>query len=64
MDRTFAWFTKADLRQYEDKYVSIVDEQVVCADEDPAIAYDAARKRFPGKEVVMWKVPPGDTYIF
>ena len=38
VDKTFKWFTTADLSKYEDKYISIVGEQVVCADEDPQVA--------------------------
>ena len=64
MDKTFNWFTKADLRRYEDKYVSIVDKEVVCADEDPEVAYTEAKKKYPDKEVVLWKVPHGETFIF
>ena len=64
MDEAFNWFTKADLREYEDKYISIVGEEVVCADEDPEVAYMNAKKKYPSKEVVLWKVPHGETFIF
>lgn len=64
MDKTFNWFTKADLSKYEDKYVSIVDKKVVCADEYPEVAYKNAREKYPGKEIVLWKVPQGETFIF
>jgi len=64
MDETFSWFTKADLSKYEDKYVSIVDKKVVSADENPDVAYKNAKKKYPGKEVVLWKVPHGETFIF
>lgn len=64
MDKTFKWFITADLSEFEDKYVSIVEEQVVCADEDPEIAYKEAKKRYPDKEIVLWKVPRSDTFIF
>ncbi len=64
MDETFNWFTKADLNQYEDKYISIVGQEVVCADEDPEIAYTAAKKKYPDQEIVLWEVPHGDTFIF
>lgn len=64
MDKTFQWFIKADLTKYEDKYISIVDEEVVFADEDPEVAYTQAKKKYPDKEVVLWKVPQGDTFIF
>jgi len=64
MDDTFNWFTKADLSLYEDMYVSIVDKEVVCADEDPEIVYNRAKQKYPDKEVVLWKVPQGEAFIF
>ncbi|MBM3243188.1 succinyl-CoA synthetase subunit alpha [Candidatus Poribacteria bacterium] len=64
MDETFRWFIKADLSKYEDKYVSIVDKKVIYADDDPEVAYSEAKKRYPDKEIVLWKVPYGETFIF
>lgn len=64
MDETFNWFTTADLSEYEDKYVSIVNKEVVCADENPEVAYTNAKEKYPNKEVVLWKVPSGETFIF
>jgi hypothetical protein len=64
MDETFHWFTKADFKKYANKYVSIVGKKVVFADEDPEVAYKEAKKKYPQKEVVLWKVPQGDTFIF
>lgn len=64
MDETFSWFTTADLSKYEDKYISIVDKKVICADEDPEVAYTEAKKKYPNREVVLWKVPRGDPFIF
>ena len=64
MDETFSWFTKADLSEYKDKNISIVDKEVVCADEEPEIAYKYAKKKYPNKEIVLWKVPHGETFIF
>jgi len=64
MDKTFKWFTTADLSKYEDKYISIVGEQVVYADEDPEVAYTEAKKRYPDKEIILWKVPRSETFIF
>jgi len=64
MDKTFKWFTTADLNKYEDKYISIIEEQVVYADEDPEIAYAEAKKRYPDKEIVLWKVPHSGIFVF
>ena len=64
MDETFRWFTTADLSEYEDKYISIVGKEVVCADEDPEVVYAEAQKRYPDKEIVLWKVPPSELFVF
>ena len=64
MDESFNWFTKADLSKYEDKYISIVDKEIVCADEDPEVAYTTAKVKYPDKEIVLWKVPRGEAFIF
>lgn len=64
MDATSEWFIKADLSKYEEKYISIVDKEVVFADEDPEIAYNEAKKKYPDKEIVLWKVPRKGTFIF
>ena len=63
-DKTLKWFTKADLTKYQDKYISIVDEKVICADEEPEIVYRKAKEKYPDKEVVLWKVPSGKNFIF
>ena len=64
MDETFKWFTMADLSDYEDKYIAIVDKEVIFADDDPEVAYTNAKKKYPDKEIVLWKVPQGDAFIF
>lgn len=44
MNETFKLFATADLSEYDNKYVSIVDAEVVFADEDPEVAYNEAKK--------------------
>ena len=64
MDEAFEWFTTADLSEYASKYVSIVGKEVVYAHEDPEIAYTEAKKKYLDREVVLWKVPHDDIFIF
>ena len=64
MDENFAWFTKADLTKYEDKYICIVNKKVVSANADPEIAFRNAKRKHPDKEIAVWKVPQGETFIF
>jgi len=44
-------------------YIAIVDGQVVEHGDDPGEVYEKARRRFPSKEVVLWKVPREETLI-
>lgn len=64
MDETFHWFIKADLSKYENKYISIVNKEVICADEDPEVVYTKAKRVYPDEEIVLWKVPRGEAFIF
>lgn len=64
MDRNLDWFAKADLSQYEDEYVAIAEEKVVAHGDDPEVVYNSAKKTYPDEEVVLWKVPKGDFFIF
>lgn len=54
-DATVEWFTRADLRPYAGKYVAIVGRRVAAAGKNPKRVYELAQKRFPGKEIVLWK---------
>ncbi len=64
MDDALNWFAAADTSKYEHKYVSIVDNHVVRADDDPEVAYLEAKKKCPDKEVVLWKVLPAEHVVF
>lgn len=64
MDKNLEWFAKADLSSFEDQYVAIAEEKVVAHGDDPEKIYLNATKTYPGKEVVLWKVPKGDVFVF
>lgn len=64
MDKNLEWFVKADLSQFEDKYVAIAEERVVTHGIDPEKVYLDAKKMYPDEEVVLWKVPKGDIFVF
>ena len=64
MDKTSRWFIKADLTPYEEKYIAIVEEKVVGAGEDPEVLYQKAKEKYPHKEIILWKVPSRENFIF
>ncbi len=56
-DVSYEWFLKADLSKFRGMYIAIVDGRVVEHGDDPRGVYERAKRRFPSKEVVLWKVP-------
>ena len=64
MDKNFEWFLKADLKNYEGKYVAIAGQKVVDSGKDPAKVYEKAKQEYPRKKVVLWKVPKEGTFVF
>ena len=60
-DVSYEWFLKADLSKFKGMY--IVDGQVVEHGDDPREVYERAKRRFPSKEVVLWKVPREEALI-
>jgi len=62
-DVSYEWFLKADLSKFKGMYIAIVDGQVVEHGSDPKEVYEKARRRFPSKEVVLWKVPREEVLI-
>ena len=64
MDKNYTWFLNADLKDYAGKYIAIADEKVVSSGEDPREVYEKAKLAHPESEVVLWKVPAGEAFIF
>lgn len=62
-DASYEWFLKADLSKFKGMYIAIVDGQVVEHGSDPKEVYEKAKRRFPSKEVVLWKVPREEALI-
>ncbi|MBI3320047.1 MAG: hypothetical protein HYZ89_05625 [Candidatus Omnitrophica bacterium] len=64
MEKNFEWFMKADLSSYEGRYVAIAHEKVVASGDDPGPVYEAAKKKYPREEVLLWKVMPSGVFVF
>jgi len=62
-DVSYEWFLKANLSKFKGMYIAIVDGQVVEHGDNPREVYEKARRRFPSKEVVLWKVPREEALI-
>jgi len=58
------WFTRADFGKYgHGNYVAIVGKRVVSSGRDPKTTFNKARKTYPNKEVILWKVPKKDMMV-
>ena len=62
-DASYEWFLKADLSKFKGMYIAIVDGRVVEHGNDPREVYERAKRKFPSKEVVLWKVPREELLI-
>lgn len=61
--KEFEFYLKADLHQYEGKYIAIVDEKVVVSGDNAKTVFEEA-KRKTGKTPTLAKIPTEDTLIF
>ncbi len=64
MDKNYEWFLRADLSDYEGKYVAIAHEHVVTSGDDSGTVYETAKQQVPDEEVLLWKVMPSGVFVF
>jgi hypothetical protein len=58
------WFANADFSMYEGKYIATVGKKVVAFGDNAKIVRDDAKRKFPGVEPIMAKIPTSDLLIF
>ena len=64
MAKNYEWFLRADLTAYEGKYVAIAHESVVASGDDPGEVYERGKAACPGAEIILWKIPVGEAFVF
>ncbi len=58
------WFTKADFSRYgHGNYVAIVSRAVVSSGEEPKTMFSKAKKMYPNKEIILWKIPKKEMMV-
>lgn len=60
--KEFEFYLKADLSEYEGKYVAIVGEEVVASGKNAKEVWEEAKKK-TGKTPTIAKIPTDDTLI-
>ena len=62
--KEFEFYLKANLTEYEGKYVAIVEDKVVSSGDNAKEVWEEAKKKFPKKMPMLAKVPRAETFIF
>jgi len=58
------WFAKADFSKYgHGNYVALVEKNVVSSGPDPEVVFNKAKKLYPSKEIILWKIPKKDMMV-
>lgn len=63
-DKNFSFFIGANLKRYAGQYVAIADGRVATSGKNFKKVYTDAKKKYPGTEILFWKEPEGDYFIF
>lgn len=63
-DASYEWFARADMSAYRGKYVAIVGRRVAAAGKVAGKVYTQAQRKFPGREIMLAKVPEEDIVFF
>jgi orotate phosphoribosyltransferase-like protein len=63
MEKEFAFYLKADLHNYEGKYIAIVGDQIISSGDNAKTVIEEAERK-TGKKPLLAKIPSEDTLIF
>lgn len=58
------WLANVDFSMYEGKYVAIVGKKVAAFGDNAKLVWEEAKRKFPGSEPIIEKVPKGDLLIY
>ncbi len=53
---SYEFFLDADLKQYEGKWISIVDSEIVSSGKSAKTVFDETKKKYPGKLPFITKI--------
>lgn len=61
--KEFEFYVKANLKEYEGKYIAIVEDQVVASGDNAKKVLEEAKRKFPHKTPALAKIPKEETLI-
>ena len=62
--KEFEFYVKANLKEYEGKYVAIVGDKVVASGTNAKEVLEEAKKKYPNKLPALAKIPKEETLIY
>lgn len=61
--KEFEFYVKANLKEYEGKYVAIIGDKVVASGTNAKEVLEEAKRKFPNKMPALAKIPKEETLI-
>lgn len=61
--KEFEFYVKADLKEYEGKYIAIVEDQVVASGNNAKQVMEEAKRKYPDKKPFLAKIPREEVLI-
>jgi len=62
-DKAYNFYIAHELTEYAGKWVAIVEDEVVADGDNAGLVLEQARKRRPGTEPALAKVPKGEILV-
>ncbi|MGI0015078.1 MAG: DUF5678 domain-containing protein [Nitrososphaera sp.] len=61
----YTWFMnhQKEVLKYKGKHIAIVGNEIVASAKSAKVAYDVAKKKYPGRSPLLHYVPEGDLYV-
>lgn len=64
MESNYEVYLKTDFEKYTGKWVAITEEGIVAFGDNAKGVYKEAQLRFPGKKIMLVKIPENEAMIF
>jgi hypothetical protein len=62
-DKAYDFYITHELTEYAGKWVAIVEDEVIASGDNARLVLEQARKKRPGEEPALAKVPKGEILV-
>jgi len=64
MDKNYQFFMKANVEPYVGQWIAVCDQRIVSHGKDVKRVFKEAKEKYPGRRVLITRVPDKETMIF